>query len=120
MRLTDSDLNSSTVSWVSDPDGRGTFSLIASCVLTMGLCVWTALHLNLPSTISSKWQFWLESVQWAVTGIFAPELVVFAAWRQNISARVLQNTVEECTKMYAPERTNDETRCSSVRSLTFS
>lgn len=27
--------------WVSDPVGRGTFGLLLSCVLTLGLCVWT-------------------------------------------------------------------------------
>jgi len=28
-------------SWVRDPDGRGTVGLLLSCVLTLGLCVWT-------------------------------------------------------------------------------
>ena len=28
-------------SWVRDPNGRGTVGLLLSCVLTLGLCVWT-------------------------------------------------------------------------------
>jgi hypothetical protein len=28
-------------SWVQDPEGRGTAGLMLSCVLTLGLCVWT-------------------------------------------------------------------------------
>jgi len=38
----------STVGWVSDPNGRGTLSLIISCVVTFTLCVWSALHVNVP------------------------------------------------------------------------
>jgi len=28
-------------SWVRGPNGRGTAGLMLSCVLTLGLCVWT-------------------------------------------------------------------------------
>lgn len=31
-------------SWVRDPDGRGTVGLMLSCVLTLGLCVWTGYY----------------------------------------------------------------------------
>lgn len=116
MLFTSRDLDSSTVSWVSDPDGRGTFSLITSCVLTMGLCVWTALHLNLPPPTFSRKRWWLESVRWALTGIFAPELIVFVAWRQYISARVLQDIVKECAHNSVIENTNNgKPRNTSVR-----
>lgn len=39
--------NSTIVSgWIDDPDGRGTFTIVSSCVLTLSLCVYTAIHLN--------------------------------------------------------------------------
>lgn len=90
-----------TIGWVSDPNGRGTFSLIASCVLTMGLCVWTAMHLNLPPKNSSQCTTWLRTSRWALTGIFAPELVLFVAWRQYISAKVLLDNIREYGKVLA-------------------
>ena len=48
----------STVSWHSEPNVRGTFSILVSCIVTLSLCVWTALHLNIvglcvPSMIDS-------------------------------------------------------------------
>lgn len=82
-----------TMGWVSEPDGRGTFSLMTSCVLTLSLCVWSAMHLNIPHYRESRWQYWLRHVKWGLVGIFAPELVVFAAWRQYVSANAVQYEV---------------------------
>lgn len=87
--------DSSTVGWVSEPDGRGTFSLMTSCLLTLSLCVWSAMHLNIPHYRESRWQFWLRHVKWGLIGIFAPELVVFAAWRQYISASAVRYEISQ-------------------------
>jgi len=59
----------------------------------MGLCVWSALHLNIPSKRHGVVQFWLRNVKWMLTGLLAPELVVFAAWKQYVSARTLQHKI---------------------------
>lgn len=82
-----------TEGWVADPPQRGTFSIITSCILTMGLCIWSALHLNIPSKGQGTVQFWLQNVKWMLVGLLAPELVIFAAWRQYISARTLQHKI---------------------------
>jgi hypothetical protein len=37
-----------SITWQPEPRGRGTLSVLWSCILTMTLCVWTALHLNVP------------------------------------------------------------------------
>ncbi|KAK3345005.1 hypothetical protein B0H65DRAFT_573650, partial [Neurospora tetraspora] len=34
--------------WVTEPDIRGTFSILSTCIVTLVLCVWTAIHLNVP------------------------------------------------------------------------
>ncbi|RVX71197.1 hypothetical protein B0A52_04771 [Exophiala mesophila] len=57
----------------------------------MGICVWSALHLNIAATNETTVQYWLRTVRWILLGVFGPELVVFAAWRQYISARAMQN-----------------------------
>lgn len=35
--------------WVDSPNERGTFNIISNCILTLVLCVWTSIHLNIPA-----------------------------------------------------------------------
>ena len=81
------------VGFVDDPNQRGTYSLVISCLLTLILCVWSALHLNVPRPDDTIWyRFWINT-RWILTGVYAPELVVFTAWRQWSSARILGRKV---------------------------
>ncbi|KAI9669492.1 MAG: hypothetical protein M1829_005081 [Trizodia sp. TS-e1964] len=84
-----------TVGWVSDPSGRGTFSLISTCIITLGLCVWSAMHLNIPSRDESTAQIWIRNFKWGLIGVVAPELVVYSAWRQYSSAQTLHIEVQK-------------------------
>ena len=84
-----------TAGWVSDPYDRGTFSLIVSCLLTLSLCVWSAIHLNVPPPNRTRLKVWARTLQWVMIGIFGPELVVFAAWRQYLSAHELQDRLKK-------------------------
>lgn len=61
--------------WHPEPQGRGTYAILSSCLLTMGLCVWTTVHLNLSTHKKTVNQFW-RRVGWLVLGLFAPEMVV--------------------------------------------
>ena len=36
-----------TASWRPEPKYRGTYSILSSYLITMALCVWSAVHLNL-------------------------------------------------------------------------
>ncbi|MCJ1324309.1 hypothetical protein MMC10_000971 [Thelotrema lepadinum] len=81
------DLESTVVGWIPEPEGRGTFSIFSSCVLTLSLCVYTAIHLNVPGINESRAVRFFRTARWVVLGIFAPELVVWTAWRQWASAR---------------------------------
>lgn len=78
-----------TVGWQSDPDGRGTFTLVSSCNFTLTICVYSAMHLNVPPRGESVPSFWLRNIRWALLGIFGPELVVFIAWKQYLSAKAV-------------------------------
>ena len=78
-----------TVGWQSDPDGRGTFTLVSNCIFTLLICVYSAMHLNVPPRGESVPSFWLRNIRWALLGIFGPELVVFIAWRQYLSAKAI-------------------------------
>ncbi len=81
--------------WVSDPDGRGTFTILSSCVLTLSLCVYTSIHLNVRPYKQTELRSWIETTKWVFFGILAPELMVFVAWRQYMSARALDRIVTD-------------------------
>ena len=95
------------VSWKGEPDGRGTWAILTSCTITMTLCVYTALHLNIMPTNPelhgvpwSKWRRIQDSLAfrqfvWISLGLFAPELVVYVAWTQFSTARKLNTHVGE-------------------------
>ena len=89
------------VGFVGDPNGRGTISLLVSCILTLVLCVWSALHLNVPHQSSNNFDTCLRNFRWVLAGIYAPELVVFTAWRQWASAKLLGSLVQ---KLYAEDK----------------
>ncbi|KAK1749721.1 hypothetical protein QBC47DRAFT_311459, partial [Echria macrotheca] len=83
-----------------EPDTRGTFRLVVGCLTTLSLCVYTALHLNIPprpdrvarpSSFSSAMS---KKLVWVLLGMFAPELVVYTAWSQWIAARRLTRAIQ--------------------------
>jgi hypothetical protein len=48
----------------------------------MALCIWTAVHLNLPKHKKESRQVYRKII-WLALGLFAPEVVVWNAWRQR-------------------------------------
>ena len=84
---------SDTISWESEPNGRGTFSILGSCVITLTLCVWTAVHLNVPEEHTPFIQRYKTKLYWLLMGVFAPELVVYLAWTQWSAAKSLTTKI---------------------------
>jgi len=80
--------------WHPEPKGRGTYGLLSSCILTMVLCVWTAVHLNLPEhgkpNEHLRRKFW-----WLMIGLFAPEAVLWTAFQQWREACALQQRMRQ-------------------------
>ena len=73
--------------WVSEPNQRGTYSLISTCILTLGLCVYSAIHLNIPEHRATKTTVYLRKLKWLLIALLAPEFVVYVAWRQRDQAK---------------------------------
>ena len=76
--------------WVAGPNVRGTLSIVWSCVVTLVACVYTALHLNIPTKHGGAWAMLLHKSKWVVVAIFAPEIVLYIASAQFFEARALQ------------------------------
>ncbi|KUJ13030.1 uncharacterized protein LY89DRAFT_673130 [Mollisia scopiformis] len=85
-----------TGSWVPEPTTRGTFSLVSSCVITLSLCVWSCVHLNLPEHNGERKHIW-RKIGWVVVGSLVPEIVVFTAWYQRHEAKkMLYFMMDQC------------------------
>ena len=52
-------------------------------IITLSLCVYTALHLNIPANKSSNASIISMKIKYVLFGLLAPELNVFNAWRQR-------------------------------------
>jgi len=74
--------------WTPEPSTRGTFGLISSCVITLSLCVWSCVHLNVPDHKGERKQIW-RKIGWVIVGSLVPEMVVFTAWYQRHEAKKL-------------------------------
>ncbi|RSM09198.1 hypothetical protein CEP52_004258 [Fusarium oligoseptatum] len=112
--------------WEPEPTQRGTFSILSICLITLSLCVWTAVHLNIPSreersqneppgASSEKWSRkrfrWaaqtFRKAGWMILGILAPELVLFTALQQFWDATALRNLPLEPRTDTDPESSPD-------------
>lgn len=85
------------VGFVQGDNSRDTISLLISSLATLGLCVYSAVHLNLPPKGERSYWTLLRGLKWCVIGLFGPELVLYTAWRQFASAKQLCDEVREAT-----------------------
>lgn len=80
--------NVTFVSWEAQPNTRGTFGILYSCILTIVLCVWKVVHLNIPDpneddgpNHSYCLEFWrgyghlFRKIRYGVVGVLMPEAV---------------------------------------------
>ncbi|KAF8252093.1 hypothetical protein K440DRAFT_537551 [Wilcoxina mikolae CBS 423.85] len=84
--------------WHTEPETRGTASILFSCTTTLGLCVWTALHLNIEPAAKTKMTLasrFLAKAIWAFTALIAPELVLSIALHQFLVAWKYRSIVNE-------------------------
>lgn len=80
--------------WVAEPRGRGTIGLVLPCVITLALCVWTAIHLNVISRPTPGRIFAFKLV-WVLMGIFTPELVLWCSLSQYLEACAVRKDILE-------------------------
>ncbi|ROV92317.1 hypothetical protein VSDG_07303 [Cytospora chrysosperma] len=112
--------NFTEYSWQPQPNYRGTFGIISTCFVTLALCTWKIVHLNLPGVCPEDdlpWSAWFKKgtsksirhrlvhilgghqltrqIGWLLIGLFAPELIAFAAFRQYWDVKSLQAFMEQ-------------------------
>ena len=74
------------VGWMPQPNGRGTIDILQSCALTIFLCAWSVLFLNLRAGRESRWDFFKNKLRWMAFVMFFPEVLTAIAAEQWRSA----------------------------------
>ena len=82
------DSSGAPLGWVDSPDGRGTMDIIWGSLLTIFLCVWTVLTLNVPPPDTTLWAFTCLKMKWAIIALFGPEWLTAMAGAQWSIARI--------------------------------
>ena len=84
------DPNPKTRGWVSQPNGRGTFDLLVSCAVTVFLCGWSSICVNVPANEpvpdQSKWNLFWDKWYMFCLSLLGPEFVFLLALGQYTSA----------------------------------
>ncbi|KAJ5150679.1 uncharacterized protein N7500_010868 [Penicillium coprophilum] len=73
--------------WIGEPDGRGTWSILSTCILTIVLCCWTSMSPNLPAKSDGKFKIWRYKFDLAFMTVLGSEFVLMVALGQWSSAR---------------------------------
>ena len=74
--------------WTSEPNcGTGTASIIWQCLVTIGLCIYIAVHLNVPLLPLSSVEAFARKVIKVLTGLLLPEIWAYFALAQLLLAR---------------------------------
>ena len=66
-------------SWRDEPLTRGTWNILSTCLITLALCLWTALHLNIPRHREGVWRSKMRKARWLLLGLLAPEMIAYTA-----------------------------------------
>jgi hypothetical protein len=81
------------LSWESEPNTRGTLSILFSCATALILCVWTGVHLNVDPIEKKRklhvlphFSKFLGKTLWAMIALVAPDIVLVIALHQLLVA----------------------------------
>ena len=71
--------------WVAEPDGRGTWSILWSSLVTVFLCTWSVLHLTVRK--QGRWRLFLRKCKYMLGTVLVPELTLTESVRAFLEAR---------------------------------
>ncbi|TCD71380.1 hypothetical protein EIP91_010086 [Steccherinum ochraceum] len=111
------DLGGSTWSWQGEPQFRGTFSIITSCISTLVICTWATIHVNIRAQYSRSGSI-ATKVGWMFIGILAPEYLLLIAFLDYFAARKLVREWNEVADQAVP-RQKDVERAEGAAMFTF-
>lgn len=78
-------MNEPLTAWQPEPQFRGTFTILTSCVSTLLICTWSALHADIQQGKPTVKKY-ADKGGWLIIGLLAPELILLAAINQYLMA----------------------------------
>lgn len=107
-------ITNQTINWNPTPNTRGTSSILSSCILTLAISMWSAIHLNIPSKNWVKWQ-WAEKSIHLLWGILSPEMIAYIALEQNVAAGQAIKTIVQTLQLQTESTSSEHnTFCSRI------
>jgi hypothetical protein len=90
--------------YVPSPRGRGTIDIFLSSIITLTLCVYTSIHLNITPKrmIFGIPSVWVYKFYWVLIAVFAPEFVLYAAYIQWRNAQLLCQKLKKLDGLVEP------------------
>lgn len=85
--------------WYSAPNYRSTIEILWSCLITIFLCCWAAVHPDIPAPQATSTQQYLDRTICLLIGVVAPEIFIYLALAQRSEARdIMQGAVASKSK----------------------
>ena len=78
--------------WRAEPQGRGTWSILWSCLATIFICTWSALHLSV-SERHGRWNLFFRKLGAMLVATAAPEFMLYNSAVNFFEARDLLKTL---------------------------
>jgi hypothetical protein len=107
-----------TVGFMPESGGRGTLSLIWTCLSTWFICLWVIFHINIPAPKNSSLVRSLRQTGFMIYGAFIPEYIVTIAYTQRQNAERLSVDVRNLQRTFylpIPQITSTEVELNSRR-----
>ncbi|KAI6868824.1 hypothetical protein KC338_g1569 [Hortaea werneckii] len=103
-----SDNSTAKGEWKNNPTYRSTWQIYQSCVITIGLCVWQAVHMNIPPPSERPYKQTLRRVGFVILALIAPEVVALNAWAQLREAKHLCDRVNRALSPKKAQTSDDQ------------
>ena len=84
--------------WQPDPAGRGTSGLLQQCIITIGLCVYSAINLNILPHRSTAADRFFAKFGWILLTLLVPEFIVYNAWSQRRKAQAIAASLNKASE----------------------
>lgn len=76
-----------TRGWVPQSNDRGTLDIVVSCAITVFLCLWTSVCVNVPAPEHGMWSIFRDRWHMFCLGLLGPDFTLLLAVGQYCSAR---------------------------------
>jgi len=90
---TDCDVNPALVGWVYESSGRGTLTLVVTCLVTIFLCTWVVIH---PRVYKNRLIGALHKITLFIKAVLAPELIAVEGLQEWTQCQKMK---KDCVKI---------------------